>query len=143
LRAEFVLPFHARGLMILRPRLDLRTLRHIEPRDQSRSRSPRFALRLPNHDVDVFFVKLYVGSTAGLSPVNGPCNKDAKGMDGSVVEVISGLTGTILAHEVGHYLGLSHVANDSTNLMFPNVPNGGRLTSAQGATMRSHCFIEP
>jgi len=98
---------------------------------------------VPNHDVDVFFVKLYVGSTAGLSPVNGPCNKDAKGMDGSVVEVLSGLTGTILAHEVGHYLGLSHVANDSTNLMFPNVPNGGRLTSAQGATMRSHCFIEP
>jgi Metallo-peptidase family M12B Reprolysin-like len=96
-----------------------------------------------NNNVDVFFVKLYVGSTAGLSPVPGPCDKDAKGMDGSVVEVITGLTGNILAHEVGHYLGLSHVANDSTNLMFPSVPNGGRLTAAQGATMRTHCFIEP
>src|SRR5436853_7926932 len=31
---------------------------------------------VPNHNVDVFFVKLYVGATAGLSPVNGPCDKD-------------------------------------------------------------------
>jgi hypothetical protein len=96
-----------------------------------------------NNNVDVFFVKLYVGSTAGLSPAPGPCDKNAKGMDGAVVEVIPGLTGTILAHEVGHYLGLSHVPTDSTNLMFPSVPNGGRLTSGQGATMRSHCFVEP
>ena len=64
-------------------------------------------------------------------------------MDGAVVEVIAGLTGVILAHEVGHYLGLGHVTTDSTNLMFPSVPNGGRLTSAQGTTMRSHCFVEP
>jgi hypothetical protein len=96
-----------------------------------------------NNAVDVFFVKLYVGTVAGLSPVNGPCNKDAKGMDGAVVEIITGLTGHILAHEVGHYLGLSHLTTDSTNLMFPSVPNGGRLNTSQGATMRSHCFIEP
>jgi len=95
-----------------------------------------------NNNVDVFFVKLYVGATAGLSPAPGPCDKNAKGMDGAVVELITGLTGAILAHEVGHYLGLGHVANDSTNLMFPSVPNGGLLTSAQGATMRSHCFVE-
>jgi hypothetical protein len=97
---------------------------------------------VPNHNADVFFVPLYVGSTAGLSRVGGPCDKDAKGMDGSVVEILSGLTGSVLAHEVGHYLGLSHVTGDSTNLMFPSVPNGARLTSGQGSTMRSHCFIE-
>jgi hypothetical protein len=95
-----------------------------------------------NNNVDVFFVKLYVGSVAGLSPVGGPCNKDAKGMDGSVVELIGSTTGQVLAHEVGHYLGLSHVTGDSTNLMFPSVPNGGGLTTAQGSTMKTHCFIE-
>ena len=59
---------------------------------------------VPNNAVDVFAVKLYVGSTAGLSPVPGPCDKDAKGMDGTVVELIGGTTGLVLAHEVGHYL---------------------------------------
>jgi hypothetical protein len=97
---------------------------------------------VPNNNVDVFFVKLYVGSVAGLSPVGGPCNKDAKGMDGAVVELIGSTTGQVLAHEVGHYLGLSHVTGDSTNLMFPSVPNGGLLTTAQGNTMKTHCFIE-
>lgn len=95
-----------------------------------------------NNAVDVFVVKLYVGSVAGLSPLSGPCDKNAKGMDGTVVELLGGLTGQILAHEVGHYLGLPHVG-DSTNLMFPSVPNGGTLTAAQGNTIKSHCFVEP
>jgi len=96
---------------------------------------------VPNNNVDVFLVKLYVVAVAGLSPVSGPCNKDAKGMDGSVVELVGSTTGQVLAHEVGHYLGLSHVT-DSTNLMFPSVPNGGLLTTGQGNTMKTHCFIE-
>ena len=96
-----------------------------------------------NNNVDVFFVKTHVGSVAGLSPVGGPCNKNAKGMDGAVVELIGSNTGLVLAHEVGHYLGLPHVNGNSTNLMFPSVPNGGLLTSAQGNIMKSHCFIEP
>src|ERR1044072_2996503 len=36
---------------------------------------------VPNNDVDVFLVKLYVGSTAGVWPVPGPCRKNAKGLD--------------------------------------------------------------
>jgi hypothetical protein len=98
---------------------------------------------VPNRSVDVFAVKLYVGATAGLSPVSGPCDKDAKGMDGSVIEMNGGVTGQILAHEVGHYLGLSHVTGDSTNIMFPTVPNGGLLTASQGTTMSRHCFVSP
>lgn len=98
---------------------------------------------VPNNAVDVFFVKLYVGSVAGLSPVPGPCNKDAPGMDGTVCELIGSTTGQVLAHEVGHYLGLGHVAGDSTNLMFPSVPNGGLLTAAQGNIMKAHCFVVP
>jgi len=95
-----------------------------------------------NNAVDVFLVKSYVGATAGLSPAPGPCDKDAKGMDGSVVELLGSTTGFVLAHEVGHYLGLQHVPGDSTNLMFPSVPNGGTLTGSQGNTMKGHCFIE-
>jgi hypothetical protein len=98
---------------------------------------------VPNRSVDVFAVKLYVGPVAGLSPVSGPCDKDAKGMDGSVIELSGSVTGQILAHEVGHYLGLGHNTGDSTNLMFPTVPNGGILTAAQGSTMVRHCFVSP
>jgi hypothetical protein len=95
-----------------------------------------------NNAIDVFVVRSYVGSVAGLSPVPGPCDKNAKGMDGTVVELLGGLTGIVMAHEIGHYLGLPHVTCDSTNLMFPSVPNGGQLTAGQGNTVKSHCFIE-
>ena len=40
-----------------------------------------------NHALDVFFVLTYAGTTIGLSRVDGPCDKDAKGMDGSVVAI--------------------------------------------------------
>lgn len=97
---------------------------------------------VPNHALDVFFVLTYSGSTIGLSRVDGPCDKDAKGMDGSVVAIegSANTTGFVLSHEMGHYLGLSHV-NDGTNLMNPTVPNGGNITSSQGSDMRDHCFV--
>ncbi len=96
-----------------------------------------------NHALDVFFVLTYAGTTIGLSRVDGPCDKDAKGMDGSVVamEGTGNTTGFVLAHEVGHYLGLSHTSN-SNRLMFGTVPNGGQLSSSEGSDMRDHCFAE-
>jgi hypothetical protein len=99
---------------------------------------------VPNDALDIFFVLTYAGTRAGLSRVEGPCDKDAKGMDGSVVAIEStvGNTGQILAHEAAHYLGLEHVDN-SNNLMFDSVPNGGDLTSGQGVDMRDHCFVDP
>lgn len=95
-----------------------------------------------NAALDVFFVRTYAGSTIGLSAVEGPCDNDAKGMDGSVVamEGSDTTTGFVLAHEVGHYLGLSHV-NNANRLMNPTVPNGGALTSSEGANLRDHCFV--
>jgi reprolysin-like metallo-peptidase family M12B len=96
-----------------------------------------------NNALDVFFVLTYAGSTIGLSAVDGSCDKDAKGMDGSVVAIDGEefkTTGFVLAHEVGHYLGLEHVG-DSSNLMFPSVENSGNLSSGQGSTMRDHCFV--
>ena len=42
---------------------------------------------VPNDALDIFFVLTYAGSTLGLSWVEGPCDKNAKGMDGSVVAI--------------------------------------------------------
>lgn len=98
---------------------------------------------VPNNALDVFFVLTYAGATIGLSRVDGPCDKDAKGMDGSVVAIegSGNATGFVLAHEVGHYLGLSHTNNVSGNLMFPSIPNGGALSAGQGTDMRDHCRV--
>ena len=95
-----------------------------------------------NHALDVFFVKTYAGKAIGLSRVDGPCDKDAKGMDGSVVAIegSNDITGLVMAHETCHYLGLKHV-NDSSNLMNPSVPNGGNLTAAQANIIKAHCFV--
>jgi hypothetical protein len=96
-----------------------------------------------NDSIDMFVVRSYVGSTAGLSPVDGPCDKDAKGMNGSVIELQSAqqITGVIMAHELGHYLGLSHTSA-TNNVMNPVVSNSTTLLStSQGNTMKGHCFI--
>lgn len=96
-----------------------------------------------NDAYDVFFVLSYAGTTIGRSRVDGPCNKNAKGMNGSVVAIEGSVktTGVVLAHEVGHYMGLGHV-NDNTNLMFRNVVINGSLTNSQGNNMRKHCFVK-
>lgn len=96
---------------------------------------------VPNSSLDIFFVLTYATATIGLSRVDGPCDKNAKGMDGSVVAIEGNAqtTGFVLAHEAGHYLGLGH-SSDGGNLMFGSVPNGGALTSGQGSNMRDHCF---
>jgi hypothetical protein len=99
---------------------------------------------VPNQAIDLFVVRSYVGSTAGLSPVGGPCDKDAKGMNGSVVELQSSLqvTGVVMAHELGHYLGLLH-NNALNNLMNPTVGSSTTvLLNSQGNTMKGFgCFL--
>ena len=104
---------------------------------------------VPNDALDVFFVLTYAGATIGLSRTDGSCDKDAKGMDGSVIAIESDsrTTGFVLAHEVGHYLGLDQDFDDNhspdpNNLMYFQVPNGGQLTGGQGGVMKLHCRMK-
>jgi Metallo-peptidase family M12B Reprolysin-like len=101
---------------------------------------------IPNDAMDIFFVLTYAGDTIGRSAIDGPCDKNAGDLNGSVVAIEGAVatTGFVLAHEAGHYLGLSHVAvTDTANLMNGRVPNGGNLTADQGTNMRDHCFVRP
>jgi hypothetical protein len=131
---------------------------------------------VPNDGLDVFMVLTYAGSTIGLSAPDGPCDKNDgwfTAMSGSVIAVrdsasISGQkTGQVIAHEVGHYLGLDHALDlnayygctDLGNseqqcydqqppqfkarLMFPRVNIDGSniaMTSEEGETIREHCL---
>jgi hypothetical protein len=72
----------------------------------------------PNDGIDVFFVTT-VTDAGGWSKTNGSCDKDTQGeRTGAVLELKNTdfFTGVLLAHEVGHYLGLPH-ASDITNVM--------------------------
>lgn len=104
-----------------------------------------------NDGLDVFFVQSIVNA-AGWSTTPGPCDKGSKGMSGAVLQ-LSGpddFTSVLLAHEVGHYLGLAH-ANSLHNVMGVDADGNGigdiedfstGLTSAQGKTMKTHCSMK-
>jgi hypothetical protein len=106
-----------------------------------------------NDGIDVFFVTT-VSDAGGWSKTNGSCDKDVKGeRTGAVLELKNSdqFTGVLLAHEVGHYLGLGH-GNDITNLMGADTDNNGigeinsgstGITNSQGNTMKGHCSIRP
>lgn len=104
-----------------------------------------------NDGIDVFFVTS-VTDAGGWSVRNGPCDKDAKGRTGAVLELMGSdqVMGVLMAHEVGHYLGLPH-AGSLTNVMGDDSDGDGiglinagsvDLTGAQGNTMKSHCSIQ-
>ncbi|MFN0145850.1 MAG: zinc-dependent metalloprotease family protein [Dehalococcoidia bacterium] len=105
----------------------------------------------PGGGIDVFFVQS-LGDAGGWSNVTGPCDKDSKDDLTGAVLVISGsrrFTGVLMAHEVGHYLGLGHT-NSATNLMGVDSNNDGIaelsnnstvLTNSQGTTIRGHCSV--
>lgn len=97
----------------------------------------------PNDFIDVF-ISLNIVDASGWSPVNGPCDKDAKGMTGSVVDIEGDVPyfGNSLAHELGHYLGLNHVS-DPDNFIGNNGDSDSKtgITVDQYNTMKQHCFV--
>jgi hypothetical protein len=116
----------------------------------------------PNDGIDVFYVNV-VTDAGGWSNSGdgegGPCDKDEKGeRTGAVLEIKrpanddkNQFAGILLAHEVGHYLGLQH-AGDISNVMGDDSDGDGvgsislssvSLTTNQGNKMKSHCFVRP
>ena len=95
---------------------------------------------IDNDGIDVAFVLTYAGSTIGSAPKPpGSCDKSDKGAGVvAAIEEDRELTATVIAHEVGHYLGLDH-RDDETNLMSTSGQRG--LTADQGTCVRGHCSV--
>jgi Pregnancy-associated plasma protein-A len=65
-------------------------------------------------------------------------------MTGSVVSLNGSLAnaGNTFAHEMGHYLGLSHIA-DADNFIGGNGSSNSNthIHAWQGDSMKKHCFV--
>jgi len=113
---------------------------------------------VPNNGIDVFVVDNISDSDfVGISPVGGPCDKNDKDMNGVIGGEVNRSREAVartFAHEIGHYLGLSHNHGDDcpssasgrANLMAQtrcadSICDSVVLTSSQGSTMRGHCFV--
>jgi hypothetical protein len=115
---------------------------------------------VPNDGIDLFVphnmsVASNGGQILGRSAIDGPCDKNAKGMNGATCGLWgSEQTARTFAHELGHYFGLSHNHGDTcptgaterNNLMAQSrcaisTRNSVLLTSSQGDNMDDHCSI--
>jgi Metallo-peptidase family M12B Reprolysin-like len=98
----------------------------------------------PGGALDLFVVRVMNGAD-GRSAVGGPCDKDDKDeMTGSVVSLNGDAanSGNTFAHEMGHYMGLDHIA-DTGNFIGGN---GGSdswtgIYAWQGDVMKKHCYV--
>jgi hypothetical protein len=107
-----------------------------------------------NDGLDVFFCP-NVDTADGWGPGSaGTCDKgDKDDWTGVVCQLGLGnsFTGVLLAHEMGHYLGLG-TGPSATNFMGVDPDGDGidsissnstDITAGQGTTMKSHCYVNP
>ena len=118
-----------------------------------------------NNGIDVFAVRTISATDfVGISPVGGSCSKGSKddGLLGGTVSRDFDPFARTFAHEVGHFLALSHNHSDGTGCTNCPASNAGKsnlmaqtrcttctggagirdstlLVSSQGTTMRGHC----
>jgi hypothetical protein len=88
------------------------------------------------------------GVILGKSAIDGPCEeKDDKGLNGSVSGPWSSeQMARTVAHEVGHYLGLTHRNDEPDNLMCQSgeansIRDSILLDSGQGDDIKDHCLM--
>jgi hypothetical protein len=110
-----------------------------------------------NQGIDVFIVRNISDSDfVGISPVGGSCNKKSKDdglIGGEINRDPEGFSRTF-AHEIGHFLNLSHnhgddcpsSAVDQNNLMAQSrcaidIRDSVVLNPVQGVLMKLHCSI--
>jgi hypothetical protein len=110
-----------------------------------------------NDRIDIFFVESFSGdscasSLGGFSPVDGPTGKGGSN-SGIVIDVkdLNILTsswgeetlGVVIAHEVGHYLGISGHTTLANNFMNASIgANSTNITYDQWKDMRGHDFVK-
>jgi len=107
-----------------------------------------------NDGLDIFFCPT-VDPADGWGPGStGTCDKGAKDdWSGVICELHKSkeFTGVLLAHEVGHYLGLG-TGPAATNFMGVDPDGDGidsigvnstDITAGQGDVMKSHCYVNP
>ena len=158
-QAGLGVPPHLLGLY---PDRRCQRLRH-HRNELGRDRSDQRLVRLPADSLDVFYVTLIQGA-GGWSNTDGPCDKNTDDVrTGSVIEVkpqtfLSSLksrnqwAGILLAHEMGHYLGLDGGTDGDSNIMGAddNPPfgvdeislNSTGITNSQADTMLMHCAVK-
>lgn len=112
---------------------------------------------VPNNGIDIFLVRNISDSDfIGISPRPGDCDKGDKddGLIGGEINLGFESFSRTVAHEVGHFLDLSHNHGDDcptttsgqNNLMAQcrcalSSRNSVQLTSSQGSTMRGRCQV--
>jgi Metallo-peptidase family M12B Reprolysin-like len=123
---------------------------------------------VPDDSLDVFVVlNGWAGTpgftTLGLSEIDGSCDKnDNSRMNGTVISIRNtniDITGQLLAHELGHYFGLSHVCGftpgsgdclsgtcqpmHQSSLMYPCARTTAvNISNAEFANINDHCFVK-
>ena len=96
---------------------------------------------VPSPTINIFYVDTVTGCGATTSPAVVGCGQ--VGGNNQVIEssfAAGGFGAELLAHELGHNLGLPHLAG--ANLMNPTLNNNTTLTPAQVTTIRNSFFSQ-